>query len=247
MIEHITRHLFSTAPAITLYHYTSLSGLLGIVSSGELRASDVRYMNDSAELRHTLDLISTQVTRRIIAGTDCPELLDRFLEWLSHGIVGGALLFGASFREKGNLLSQWRGYSGHGKGVSLGFNPRWLLQRAEQQFLVAKCLYDKVAQNKLVEQIVGAVERHTSDGTRGDRPDCRASFMGIFEQIEGDLLRIAALLKKPSFEEEQEWRLVSPLIADGSDERVRFREGHSMLLPCYTFELGRGPSGALRT
>ena len=131
MIARITRQLFSTEPQGTLYHYTSLSGLLGILSSGELRASDVRYMNDSAELRHTLDLVTSHVTRRIVAGTDSPDLLDQFLAWLSHRIVGGSLLFGASFRENGNLLSQWRGYSGHGKGVSLGFNPRWLLHCAE--------------------------------------------------------------------------------------------------------------------
>jgi hypothetical protein len=54
----ITRALSPRAPRETLYHYTSLSGLLGIIDGSELRASDIRYMNDSAELRHMLDLIN---------------------------------------------------------------------------------------------------------------------------------------------------------------------------------------------
>ena len=39
-----------------------------------------------------------------------------------------AVLFGASFRANGNLLSQWRGYAVHGKGVSIGFNPREIVR-----------------------------------------------------------------------------------------------------------------------
>src|SRR6056297_1375370 len=154
MIETITQRLFAAVPQDTLYHYTTMSGLLGIVGGRELRASDIRYMNDSAELRHTLDLLSSHVTQRIIAGVDNPTLLKQLLEWLSHRVVSGSLLMGASFRANGNLLSQWRGYSVHGKGVSLGFDPEHILDcAARQQFQVGKCLYDPAEQAALVEQI----------------------------------------------------------------------------------------------
>ncbi len=93
MIADITRQLFADPPRETLYHYTSLSGLLGIVDSGVLRASDIRYMNDSAELRHTLDLLQSHVSRRIFAGTDNPALLNQLLEWLSHRIASGPMLY----------------------------------------------------------------------------------------------------------------------------------------------------------
>ena len=56
-IEQLTRDLYADIPHGTLYHYTTFTGLLGIVRSRSLWASDVRYMNDSAELRHTADLI----------------------------------------------------------------------------------------------------------------------------------------------------------------------------------------------
>lgn len=239
MIDSIIERLSQATPRDTLYHYTSLSGLLGIVSSGVLRASDVRYMNDSAELRHTLDLLSTHVTRRIVSGVDNPTLLDQLLEWLSHRIISGSMLFGASFRENGNLLSQWRGYASQDKGVSLGFNPRHLLACADRQgFKVAKCLYDRGEQGRLVEQIIDAVEVQANREPPLAASDNGAtSWHHVFEQLEGDLLQIAAVLKHPSFEEEQEWRLVSPLIGSCEGLPVHFREGHSMLVPYYAFEL----------
>jgi hypothetical protein len=35
----------------TMYHYTSLTGLMGIVEQRNLWVSDIRYLNDSEELR----------------------------------------------------------------------------------------------------------------------------------------------------------------------------------------------------
>lgn len=238
MIERITRSLFATPPQDTLYHYTTLSGLLGIVGSRELRASDIRYMNDSAELRHTLDLLGAHITRRINSGVDNPVLLNQLLEWLSHRVVSGSLLMGASFRANGNLLSQWRGYSMHGKGVSLGFDPEHILGCAHaQQFQVGRCLYDPAGQRRLVEQIVDAVEALARRCDAEPGADGEMSWNHVFEQIEGDLLRIAAVLKHPAFEEEHEWRLVSPLITRCEEHPVRYREGHTMLVPYYAFDL----------
>lgn len=237
MLEPIIEHLFTTPPDGTLYHYTTLSGLLGIVRGGELRASDIRYMNDSAELRHTIDLLSRHITRRISDGCDEPALLNQLLEWLTHRIVRGPMLFGASFRANGNLLSQWRGYSVHGKGVSLGFDPGHISACADRQaFQVGKCLYDEVRQYQLVEQMVDAIERlaRAADAPAGDAGQ---RWSAVFEQVEGDLLRIAAVLKHPAFEEEQEWRIVSPVVSECSELPVSFREGSSMLVPYYALDL----------
>jgi len=249
MIEDITQKLFAEPPADTLYHYTSLAGMLGIVDSGVLRASDIRYMNDSTELRHTLELLRQHISQRISAGTDYPGLLNQLQEWLSNRIVGGPLVFGASFRANGNLLSQWRGYSVHGKGVSLGFNPQHIMACARaQHFQVGKCLYDSAEQSRLIEQLVDAVEGvaagmgERSGAVQGPEGE---SWYDVFEHIEEDLLRIAAILKHPSFEEEQEWRIVSPVFSGCQGRPIHFREGASMLVPYYTFELKTAVDGDL--
>ncbi len=106
MIQNITSRLYSDIPGERLYHYSSFNGLLGIVESRSLWASDIRYMNDSAELKHTADLIRKEVTRRIRAGHQQPDLLNQFLDWVTHRITNGHMLFATSFRSNGNLLSQ---------------------------------------------------------------------------------------------------------------------------------------------
>lgn len=237
MIQAITRELFTRQPRETLYHYTSLSGLIGIVGSQELRASDIRYMNDSTELRHTLELLNKQVTRRILSGVDSPGLLNAFLDWLSRRISRGPMLFGASFRANGNLLSQWRGYSVHGKGVSIGFDPVTISQQARKQgFSVGRCIYDTDAQSSLIEQVIDAVDE-LSERWDDDAGKHIRQADAVFGNIEEDLLRLAAVLKHPAFEEEQEWRIVSPVVRDVSLDSIQFREGVSMLVPYFAFLL----------
>jgi hypothetical protein len=242
MIQDITSRLYSDTPHERLYHYTTFSGLLGIVDSGALWASDIRYMNDSAELKHTADLIRTEITDRIGAGHAKPDLLNQFLDWVTHRITNGHMLFAASFRSNGNLLSQWRGYSRVGKGVSLGFNPDFILECAEKQtFQIGKCIYNRGEQRKLISQVIDSVEAlaDKGDDNRDNHPrgGSDRSYHDIFQEIESDLLRIAAILKHPSFREEEEWRIISPVITDYRKETVLFREGTSMLVPYIEFNL----------
>lgn len=240
MITDITETLYAEQPRETLYHYTSFRGVLGIVESGVLWASDIRYMNDSAELRHTANLLKAEVARRISDGHPHPRLLNDFLDWVEHRITNGHILFGASFRSHGNLLSQWRGYSTMGKGASLGFEASYITRCAAQQgFRLGRCVYDHREQGRLIGQILDAVE-----ALAGDPAASSAAAGGydhavhqLFQHLETDMLRIAAILKHPSFEEEQEWRLVSPVVSDYMAAPVYFREGRSMLVPYMKFSL----------
>jgi hypothetical protein len=43
-------------PLGPLNHYTTLEGMLGVIKSGAIWASDVRYMNDSSELDYAATL-----------------------------------------------------------------------------------------------------------------------------------------------------------------------------------------------
>lgn len=241
MIDNVNEQLFNETPSDTLYHYTSLDGLLGIINSRYLRASDVRFMNDSTELRHTLDLLRAYIERRLRSGSDHPDLLNTMIDWLPHRVVGAPLIFAASFRASGNLLSQWRGYSVHGKGISIGFAPEHIQACANQQgFQVGKCIYDSKEQTRLIELIVGGVESQALGRGATTDNDIRV----VLTSIEEDLLRIAAMLKHPAFAEEEEWRVVSPRFTELDPIPLRFREGSSMLVPYYCFDLaGNQPLG----
>jgi hypothetical protein len=65
-------------PAV-LYHYTSMDGLVGIVTNKQIWASHVPYLNDRTEQEHIWSLILEKAQRRILASSDAqakhnPEL-----------------------------------------------------------------------------------------------------------------------------------------------------------------------------
>ena len=125
-------------------------------------------------------------------------------------------------------------------GVSLGFSPAYILNCAhDQAFQIGKCIYDPSEQRRLIVKVIDAVEalaeqcRENRDMTN---PSSSLPYHAVFQQIESDLLRIAAVLKHPSFQEEAEWRIVSPAITDYVKAPVLFREGASMLVPYVEFK-----------
>ena len=92
-IEQLSRDLYADIPRGGLYHYTTFSGLLGIIGKRCLWASDIRYMNDSAELRHTADLFAEVSRERMASGQANSHLLTQFVDWIKHRITSGHLLF----------------------------------------------------------------------------------------------------------------------------------------------------------
>ncbi len=96
----------SSLPSDILYHYTSLSGVMGIVDKKALWASDIRFLNDAEELTHTSNLLQHEISKRIKQKNCNVKLLNQFRDWLSNRITDGHMLFVTSFTANGNLLSQ---------------------------------------------------------------------------------------------------------------------------------------------
>lgn len=137
-------------------------------------------------------------------------------------------------RPKSNTASTWCATKSPGA---------WPKATTERNCSIGKCLYDPIEQRRLIEQVVDAVVNLADE--RGERDDLAArqpsrTYYPVFELVESDLLRIAALLKHPSFQEEEEWRIVSPVITDYLRSPVLFREGASMLVPYFEFKLTAG-------
>ena len=250
MIKPIIDQLFADSPDETLYHYTSFRGLMGIVRSGVIWASDIRYMNDAAELRHTVDMVRDEVSRRIHNGHPHAAALNAFADWVRHRITNGHMQFAASFRANGNLLSQWRGYSAPGKGVSIGVAPDWLETCVRRQgWRIGRCVYDSALQQQLVRQVINQLESwlDTQPYHEGGAHLAREqAWQQMLTEMETDLLMLATVLKHPSFQEEGEWRVVSPSITDFIQADVKFREGTSMLVPYVELELQSAPDEPLR-
>lgn len=101
----------------TLYHYTTISGFMGILDSGSLWATDARYMNDSSELKFGIQYMKEETLARA---------KDPWMHYLLESVFSDAMHEGrrlatASYCADGDLLSQWRAYSGHA-GYSIGLD-----------------------------------------------------------------------------------------------------------------------------
>jgi hypothetical protein len=123
-----------TPPEI-LYHYTTQSGLLGILKSDSLWATKIHYLNDASEYQLAFDL-ATDVLRRLSKGEKSTRkrrkvncLLDNLTTIESMNVCV------CSFSAQRDLLSQWRAYTGGNAGYSLGLRTACVTAQAKPQGL----------------------------------------------------------------------------------------------------------------
>jgi hypothetical protein len=115
-------HLQQAIPEF-LYHYTSQDGLLGIVQSRAIWATNISYMNDATEFGLARDRLLEEIRTRYIRKASVDVV-----SWITTKITDSPICV-SCFCEDGDLLSQWRGYAGDGYGYSLAFIPSVSLSR----------------------------------------------------------------------------------------------------------------------
>lgn len=107
----------------TLYHYTDLHGLMGIVRTRGVWASHIRYMNDSSEFQHGIGLC-LKLIERASAKAKYSELracLEASADELQKHTASD--LFIACFSGRQDSLDHWRAYCPDG-GVCIEFDLR---------------------------------------------------------------------------------------------------------------------------
>lgn len=107
----------------SIYHYTDINGITGILENGCLWATHYDYTNDSSELRIFPTLLNSWIAENHPPGWNA--IKDRMIESFYRMVEGESsksIPFISSFcNDDGNTLSQWRGY-GKNNGYSIGFH-----------------------------------------------------------------------------------------------------------------------------
>jgi hypothetical protein len=234
-------------PPDTIFHYTTAAGLLGIIKSNRLWASDVLYMNDSTEVEYGRKLI-IEVAAAVAGETKCQmartlcESIDTVL--YPVGMIGGGF-YAACFCEEGDLLSQWRGYSGGIGGYSLGFETRNLRRWArevspDRRFVLRPVEYDRATQGELIRAFLLEVDAALSQLLEGDRAaNAQDVHTVAYATIQRQMLECMLTMKNPVFKDEREWRLIHSRTGFGRDPEATldYRPTRSFIVPYVGLDL----------
>lgn len=244
MLKDILEGLYKNRPNMPLYHYTTLSGLKGIVEdNARLFTTDINYLNDSSEIRDFANILMYQ-SNQFTEPKD-QEVLNQFRSWIEHWFLDGHVLFVGSFSEEGNLLSQWRGYCPHGQGVSIAFRPEDLVTAAVSDgYQLGQCIYKPEQKKQLATNIISRILSGAREVGPGKKHPTQ-SFYNSFQEVEHQLLAIAALMKHPAFEEEKEWRVVSRVFESYVEDPFEIRIGEATMIPYRLFQLPQDGQGRM--
>lgn len=221
--RYLYQNAFPSKLPKTIYHYTTQTGMLGIIREGEMWATQVHFLNDRNEINLTFKLLNKKLTAYMNNSTcQTNKSVLTKIRKLLHKIDQGHICV-ASFCEKGDLLSQWRGYGNLGKGYSIGFDLKRLnLLARKNSFVIWPCIYEETLQNELVEYLVESWCKSLND-----KNYCEKEMLRI---IDKDVCLLAPIIKDASFSEEKEWRLISSTIPQ-TPHQMDFRAGEYSLIP----------------
>ena len=176
------------SPPIPLYHYTSAAGLKGIIESGQLWASNARYLNDSAEvllgIRHVRSILKSH--RRKQTTTNRKVLLDHLWHWMPRLESVSDRAYAVCFCKTDDLLGQWRGYANMGGGYSIGFDPTQFDLASERKLAprLLRVIYDSGAQRAAIREVLDEAYRWLVEHQRCSCKLMRDGLIGVGGRVE---------------------------------------------------------------
>lgn len=155
-LKKFAQHLFYTQD--TLYHYTDLNGLLGILTNKGFWLSEAKYLNDKEELYNgrnlTIELIQILLTKSRYS--NFKDVLLKTVHLLKESKFNNYYI--ASFSSQADDLEQWRAYSKNGTGTCIGFDlkqktdfPHFLLGPV---WMLHKVIYDDNIKCRILHLII---------------------------------------------------------------------------------------------
>jgi hypothetical protein len=219
-----------------LFHYTTQSGLLGILESGALWVTQIQYLNDSTEFGLALKLALERAVARKTTENNavCVAMLDSVIGWIKEIKIFN--ICSVSFCEDSDLLSQWRGYA-ENSGYSVGFQTDALADKSETiGGHLFRCIYENDIQSQIVDEIITASLSSVVDLNKENNSEeyTNSIIHGIADKVKRSIVKYGVCFKDAKFKEEREWRIIiyAPIIKD-----FKFRHGKSAIIPYCVLKL----------
>jgi hypothetical protein len=217
-----------------LYHYTDAAGLLGILQSGKIWATNVRFLNDTKEGELPFEMGLAALRSLYAKAPVRTEVMARHVQ--AEEYYGGGLpLYLSSFSSVHDSLSQWRGYGGTSQGYTIAFHRDELMAAArERRWDLVQCVYDE---EELKDKVRVVVEQALAS-LKGF-PETDMEMIQASNRIRQGLSPLAEYYKHEAFNEELEWRLVGREPNRPGNDEIMFRRGARGLLPYVAVPLPR--------
>ncbi len=222
--------IFGPMQGQSIYHYTNLPGLQGIIQNHDLWLTHSRYSNDEEEVTHGYRIVKEVIEEKrqdTLANINA-DFLDKLSEYIKEPTPEGVYI--CCFCLDDNLLSQWRSYGANGNGVSIGLNPNDFDYITGQDsphgglMRLWKVFYDIEKQKNIVRS---AIDFAYAQANR--LPEDRALLAADAIQF------FIPTFKNEGFKEERECRLIfTP--SPSYQEPPRFRVSKDMLIPYYSLK-----------
>lgn len=164
--------LFTKCIPPEVWHYTTLRGIEGILSSNKVWATDAAFTTDSSEFVHARDVAVKFLHAFAPADEHIAFAIAAALELADKAFEEGALsrkhtqVFIASFSAAPDLKSQWMEYADAGQGASVGFDLRSIRPPADLNLGItfAPCVYATEEKEQLVKAalagFIGIAAKH---------------------------------------------------------------------------------------
>ncbi|MBN1606201.1 MAG: DUF2971 domain-containing protein [Polyangiaceae bacterium] len=214
----------------TLFHFTDLDGLAGILSTNILWASLATELNDASEVRYGLDLAEEVLRERIAsAATDFDVAALEFLVDPSSAPRPNRFeLFPLviSLCGRADKSGMWLHYGRGGRGVALGFDSSIAI---EAKMNLSCVDYDPGSQRTRIAELLHAGREALGASPPPSHVRDGAHLTSMY------MSWLAIRFKHPSFSEEHEWRLsVQAIAQDGriqDDTTFKYRRQGERLIP----------------
>lgn len=216
-----------------LFHYTDTHGLMGIINSRSLWATDINFLNDSDEFHAGVKTLTafcqTEAVRTAQSADPVMQAATRLYEILP-GIIQNNLtnrdLYITSFSSQGDSLRQWMSYSPQNAGYCLVFDSeRLLLPDTRANELKLRCRVENV------DYDLGQFERFIAPDVLIDAIEKRTkSIDELTVEIARTLMFHCCAIKNSEFSDERETRLVIQSTMK-RDHRTRHRARSGVIIP----------------
>jgi len=216
----------------TVYHYTGLTALQGIVTGGDLQLTHARFSNDYEEGTHGARIAKAAIDACVQDGALGDE---------QRGFAGDVGLrfegitpddvYVCCFCRKDDLLRQWRSYGSNATGVSIAVATAEFQQMSGPDMpndlglmYLWRVFYEETTQVKIVKECID-LAFNQANLSREERLELAIEALRFF----------IPTFKNEAFEDEQEARLVFRP-ARNCPVRPEFRVGRGMLVPYYSLK-----------